>query len=259
MLNDQTIPMLRVSGELTPDLLERAAKPVGVVVDEETLTKVAVCHEFLLDSLASGRSIYGASTGFGPLVSFAGRAQTADQCDNTLNHLTTGHGGDLEPPIVRAALLTRLWSLTRGRSGVSVSVIEALAAMLRTEFTPAVPRIGSVGASGDLVPLAHAGQALRGIGFAYIGEKRMAADEALRRTGLAPLELEGRDALAVVNGTSLTAAAAGLALASMHRSLNVAQVLSAVMADVLGCDPVYLSTNLLTAYGHRHAGKVAER
>lgn len=259
MLSTLTIPVLRLSGELTPGLLERAAKPVAVLIDATRLTKVAVCHEFLLDSLASGRSIYGASTGFGPLVSFPGRALTADQCDNTLNHLTTGHGVDLERAIVRAALLTRLWSLAQGRSGVSVSVIEALAAMLRTEFTPAVPRIGSVGASGDLVPLAHAAQALRGVGFAYVGETRMAAGEALSRAGLAPLELDGRDALAVVNGTSLTAAAAGLALASMRRSLNVAQVLSAVMADMLGCDPGYLSANLLTAYGHRHAGKVGER
>jgi tyrosine ammonia-lyase len=259
MLVDHMFPALCVSGKLTPDLLERVAKPVGVVVDEETLARIAACHRFVLELLVSGRPIYGATTGFGPLVSFVGRAGAADQCDNALSHLTTGHGVELEPPIVRAALLARLWSLTRGRSGVSVPVVEALAAMLRTEFSPAVPRVGSVGASGDLVPLAHATQALRGIGFAYVGERRMAADEALRQAGLAPLELDGRDALAVVNGTSLTAAAAGLALASIRRSLTVAQVLSAVMVDVLGCDPGYLSANLLTAYGHAPAVEVADR
>ena len=67
--------------------------------------------------------------------------------------------------------------------------------MLRTGFSPAVPRIGSLGASGDLVPLAHATQALRGIGFAYVDKTRMSAAEALRHAGLLPLELDGRDAL----------------------------------------------------------------
>jgi histidine ammonia-lyase/tyrosine ammonia-lyase len=252
-------PVLCVSGELAPDLLERAAMPVRVVIGDETLAAVARCREFVLDAIASGRSIYGATTGFGPLVSFAGREQTADQCDNTLAHLTTGHGAELAPAIVRAALLARLWSLARGRSGVSVPVVEGIAAMFRTEFAPAVPAIGSLGASGDLVPLAHATQALRGNGFAYVGQTRMTAGEALRQAGLTPLDLDGRDALAVVNGTSLTAAVAGLALASMRRSLAAAQVLSAVMADVLGCELGYLSADLLTAYGHRHAVNVAER
>jgi histidine ammonia-lyase/tyrosine ammonia-lyase len=253
------IPVLRLPGKLVPAFLEQAAGPVVVVVDNEMLDRVAACRRFVLDSLAAGRSIYGATTGFGPLVSFSGREGLVDQAENTLDHLTTGHGPDLESAVVRAALLARFWSLAQGRSGVSLSVIEALAAMLRTDFSPAVPKLGSVGASGDLVPLAHAVQALRGIGFAYLGTTRIPAAEALRESGLSPLELDGRDALGLVNGTSLTAAAAGLAVASVHRSLLTAQVLSALMADVLGCAPVYLSAHLLTAFGHGHAGAVAER
>jgi histidine ammonia-lyase/tyrosine ammonia-lyase len=234
--------ILHIPGVLTPEFLEQAAKPLDVVVDDKILAKVSMCREFALNAMKSGRPVYGATTGFGPLVAFAGREETADQCANTVDHLTAGQGAELEPAIVRAALLARLWSLTQCRSGVSVSVVRALAAMLRTEFAPAVPRIGSVGASGDLVPLAHAVQALRGIGFAYVGQTRSTAGEAL-----------------LVNGTSVTAAAAGLALASVRRSLAVAQVLSGVMADVLGCDPVYLSANLLVAFGHEHAGIVANR
>lgn len=254
---DPMTPVLRVSGQLLPDLLERAARPVAVHIDDQTRAAVATCRAFVLDAIASDRPIYGAHTGFGPLVSFAGRAQTADQCDNVLAHLTTGHGPDLDPAVVRAALLARLWSLARGHSGVSVRVLEGLAAMLATEFAPAVPTIGSLGASGDLVPLAHATQALRGNGFAYLAATRMTADQALRQAGLTPLELDGRDALAMVNGTSLTAAAAGLALASTRRSLIIAQVLSAVMTDLLGCELSYLSADLLTAYGHQHAITVA--
>ncbi|WP_020672107.1 HAL/PAL/TAL family ammonia-lyase [Amycolatopsis nigrescens] len=254
-----TLPVVRVPGQLTPNLLELAARPVRVAIGDEALVRVEACRKFVLDTLATGRPIYGVTTGFGPMVSFAGQDNTVDQCETTLNHLTAGQGPELDPAVVRAALLTRLWSLAHGRSGVSVSVLESLGAMLRTEFAPAVPRIGSVGASGDLVPLAHAAQALRGIGFAHVGETRMAAADALRETGLTPMELDGRDALGLVNGTSLTAAAAGLATASLERSFTAALVLSAVMADVLGCEPVYLSANLLKAFGHGHSGEVARR
>ena len=116
-----TIPVLRVPGELVPAFLEQAAKPVRVVLGDEALRRALACRAFVLDSLERGRSIYGATTGLGPMVSFAGREETADQCENTLNHLTTGHGADLEPAIVRATLLARLWSLAQGHSGVSVS------------------------------------------------------------------------------------------------------------------------------------------
>ncbi|SFR30154.1 histidine ammonia-lyase [Lentzea waywayandensis] len=253
------VPKLRLSEELVPIFLEQVSGPADVIAEEHVLARVAECREFVVNSLEGGRPVYGATTGFGPLVSFSGRAKLADQAENTLNHLTTGHGADLDPAVVRAALLARLWSLAQGRSGVSLSVVQALVAMLRTEFSPAVPRLGSVGASGDLVPLAHATETLRGNGYAYLGSTRMPAAQALRAAGLSPLVLDGRDALGLVNGTSLTAAAAGLAVVSVRRSLFAAQVLSAVMADVLGCSAGYLSEHLMTAFGHRHAGVVAER
>ena len=118
--------LLEFPGRLTPDMLERAAHPVDVVLDDATWKRVATCREFVFRSLDTGQPVYGATTGFGPLVGFAGRADTADQCENTLNHLTTGHGGELSPAIARAAFLARLWSLAQGRSGVSVSVVDAL-------------------------------------------------------------------------------------------------------------------------------------
>src|SRR6266571_3563400 len=117
------VPVLHLSGELEPIFLEQAAGAMEVVANKEILGRVAACREFVLDSLAAGQSVYGATTGFGPLVSFSGRAELTDQAENTLNHLTTGHGVELEPAVVRAALLARLWSLARGRSGVSVSVV----------------------------------------------------------------------------------------------------------------------------------------
>jgi tyrosine ammonia-lyase len=255
-----TMPAIELSGTLDPTLLELVALPLAIRISQTTLERVDACREFMLTSLAEGRKIYGASTGFGPLVDFGGRVDLADQCENTLNHLSTGQGDDLPPAVVRAALLTRLWSLAQGRSGVSTNVLEALAAMLRTDFAPAVPRLGSVGASGDLVPLAHSAQALRGddSAYAYHHGRRMPAWQALAGAGLEPLVLDGRDALGLVNGTSLTAAAAGLALASIQRSNTVGWILSALMADVLGCATGYLAPHLLTAFAHPGAADVAQ-
>lgn len=247
-----------LSAPLEPALLERAWQPLLVELPDEVRARVARCRDFALDSIASGRPVYGATTGFGPLVTFNGRGDNADQCDNAINHLVAGHGELLPPAVARAAVLARLWSLCQGRSGVSTQVVDALIGLLDSGVAPAVPRIGSVGASGDLVPLAYVAQALRGRGNAFFGGELMPSAEALARAGLAPLELDGRDALALVNGTSLTAAATGLAVASASRSHLAAQVLSALLSEVLGCDPVYASAGLLDAFGHQDVVDVGE-
>lgn len=105
-------------------------------------------------------------------------------------------------------------------------------------------------------PLSYVARALRGEGHAYVGQERLPAAEALRRAHLEPVDLDGRDALALVNGTSLTAAAAGLAVASLSRSRLAAVSLSALLIDVLGCSPAFLDSRLLAAFGHPHAGQV---
>lgn len=244
---------------LRPEDLERAAGPVTVAVSGAARERLGRGRAYLRQVLGDDRPVYGATTGFGALVGFAGRPDQADQCDNTLAHLGAGQGPDLAPELVRAALLVRTWSLARGRSGVSPPVVDGLAAMLGTGLAPAVPRYGSVGASGDLIPLAYAAQALRGRGHAWLGGERLPAAEALRRSGLSPLELDGRDALALVNGTSLTSAATTLALLATRRAHRAAADLTCLLADVLGCDPGFLDSRLLAAYGHAGAEQVGAR
>ncbi|MEV4328700.1 aromatic amino acid lyase, partial [Microbispora rosea] len=160
--------------------LRRAAAPVSVVVDASVRDRVERGRGFLRDVREEERPVYGATTGFGALVGFAGREEEADQCDNTLAHLGAGQGPDLADDVSRAAILVRTWSLAQGASGVSAHVVDGLAAMFTTTFVPAIPRYGSVGASGDLIPLAYAAQALRGRGQAYLDGSRMPAAEALR-------------------------------------------------------------------------------
>ncbi|MFD0206490.1 MULTISPECIES: aromatic amino acid ammonia-lyase [Saccharothrix] len=245
---------------LTGYHLIRAAAPLSVLVNPLVRDRVERGREYLRTVLADDeRPVYGAKTGFGALIGFAGREDEADQCDNTLAHLGAGQGPDLPADIARAALLVRAWSLAQGVSGVSAHVVDGLAAMFATTFVPAIPRYGSVGASGDLIPLAYATQALRGRGHAYVDGERMPADEALRQAGLTPLTLDGRDALALVNGTSVTTAATALALDSVRASHRAVQDLTCLLVDVLGADPAFLDPRLVSAYGHPGAITVADR
>jgi tyrosine ammonia-lyase len=237
--------------------LRHARAPVTVVISAEVRDRVANSRAFLGKVLGDDRAVYGNTTGFGALVGYAGRSDQADQADNTLAHLGAGQGPDLDPAVARAAMLVRAWSLAQGASGVSPHVIDALVAMLATTFVPAMPRFGSVGASGDLIPLGAAAQALRGRGHAYVDGLRMPAADALRSLNLTPLPLDGRDALALVNGTSLTTAATSLALDSVRASHRVVQVLSCLLADLLGCDTQFLDERLIELYNHPGAVDVA--
>ncbi|WP_194820993.1 aromatic amino acid ammonia-lyase [Micromonospora sp. S-DT3-3-22] len=239
--------------------LSAARDPVRVVVGPQVRDRVTRTRTFLSEVLGEDRAVYGSTTGFGALVGYAGRADLRDQADNTLAHLGAGQGPDLAPGIVRATVLVRAWSLARGASGVSPHVVDALAAMLGTTFVPAVPRWGSVGASGDLIPLGAVAQALRGRGHAYLDGVRLPAAQALEKAGLTPLPLDGRDALALVNGTSLTTAATALALSAVRAAHRAAQVLTCLLADLLGCDPQFLDARLLRAYGHPGAIDVGAR
>jgi tyrosine ammonia-lyase len=232
----------------------RAARnPITVLVGPQVEERVAGARSFLTKVLGDDRAVYGNTTGFGALVGYPGRADQRDQADNTLAHLGAGQGPDIDPAVARATMLIRVWSLAQGASGVSPHVIEALVAMLGTGFAPAMPRLGSVGASGDLIPLAAAAQALRGRGHAYLDGIRMPAAQALEQAGLEPLGLDGRDALALVNGTSLTTAATALALDSVRRSHRSIVLLSCLLSDLLGCDPQFLDPKLLRRYNHSGA------
>ncbi|MBO0878854.1 MAG: aromatic amino acid lyase [Mycobacterium sp.] len=256
-MSSSTDPIrLRLGSPLELRDLESAAGRLDIEISAESTAAIKHGHDFVQSEITTGREVYGSTTGFGPLVTFEGRATAADQCDNVLQHLTVGQGPDLPPAVARAAMLTRLASLSHGLSGVGGTVVEGLRAMLATDFAPAIPVLGSVGASGDLIPLAHAVQSLRGNGFAYMNGERMSSKLALDQVGLEPLTLDGRDALGLVNGTSVTTALCGLAAVSTARSLRAAAALVALLADVLGCTPAFLEPALLSAYGHPEVAAV---
>ncbi|MBB6378989.1 histidine ammonia-lyase/tyrosine ammonia-lyase [Pseudonocardia eucalypti] len=255
--------VLRFPGRLTPSDLEAAAEPVRVEIGEQALRGIRDCRAYVDEVVASGRPVYGATTGYGSLVGYHPRPDPAEQSQGLVDFLATGQGEALPPAVVRAMLLARTWSLAQGRSGVPPSVVSALVDALATPLAPVVPEYGSVGASGDLTPLAHAVAALMGRGEMFVGATRLPASVALERAGLAPLTLAGRDGLALVNGTSLTSAAAGLAGARALRSVAAGLALSALLAEVLGAGHEFTSERLLRAAGHRGgidaAGYLRER
>src|SRR5690242_7774881 len=172
---------------LTVELLEAAARPLKIHNGPQVDARVHRGYAFVGECLSDDRPVYGATTGFGPLVTFSGRAGQENQCDSALQHLTAGQGPELPREVVRAAMLTRVWSLSRGLSGISPAALAALEAALATDFTPVVPALGSVGASGDLIPLAYVAQALRGVGTAWVGDKKLPAATALEVAGLQSL------------------------------------------------------------------------
>ena len=244
---------------LTPADIEAAQQPLHITLSDSARAAVVRCAEFVRAHGASGKPIYGFSTGFGPLVTHAASSDPETHGIGLLNHLRAGQGDFLAPGVARAMLLARAWTLGKGHSGVSAEVLDVVVASLRTPFAPAVPEWGSVGASGDLAPLAHAAGTLCGEGEAFLGEERLPARVALQRAGLQPLRLRGRDALALVNGTSLTAAAAALAVRAARASVGVALELTALLVESLGASSEFTSPDLLDLSGHASAHATATR
>jgi histidine ammonia-lyase len=244
---------------LKPADLEDAARPMLLSFSTSARGRVARCASFVKEYADAGNAVYGMSTGFGPMVSFQASADAGAQGSGLLDHLRTGQGDMLAPAVARAMLLARAWSMGQGYSGVSLEVLDALSAALAIAWAPAVPEWGSVGASGDLSPLAHAAAALCGEGEAFLGEECLPASAALQRGGLRPLLLQGRDALALVNGTSLTAAAASLAVASARRAISIALQLTALIVEAIGAAGSFTTPKLLALSGHPAGHRVAQR
>lgn len=185
--------------------------------------------------IAAGRIVYGLTTGCGPLADVA--ISDAER-DAFRRNLVRSHASGIGPSHprrhVRATLLLRAASLAQGRSGVRPEVVDALLALLDADLLPIIPEVGSVGASGDLVELAHVALGLIGEGDLTFRGERCAAADGLRAAGLAPLELAGREALALMNGTSCETAQGALLVIEAERLLAAAEVAAAMIIDVLG-------------------------
>jgi histidine ammonia-lyase len=188
--------------------------------------------------IASGHAVYGVNTGFGKMASVRiSREQIGELQVNLVRSHACGVGAPLSEHETRAMLLLRANAIAKGFSGVRPLVAETLCAMLNAGAHPVIPSQGSVGASGDLAPLAHLAQVAIGEGEAILRGHKLSGGEALRIAQIAPLKLEAKEGLALLNGTQAMLALLSLALREAEIAVDTADVAAALSLDALRGSP----------------------
>ncbi|MGH2462199.1 MAG: histidine ammonia-lyase, partial [Candidatus Limnocylindria bacterium] len=178
--------------------------------------------------------VYGVTTGFGDLADVRiSPEQTATLQRNLVRSHAAGVGEPLPEEVVRAMVVLRVNALAVGLSGVRPELADLLVAMLNAGVHPLVPSRGSVGASGDLAPLAHLALVVIGEGEAFVGPNRLPGAEALASAGLEPMDLDAKEGLALLNGTQLMAALGALAMADARELVISADVVGAMSLEAL--------------------------
>lgn len=229
---------------LTPEecvAVAREDEPVSIT--ERARTAVRESRARVEEVIEAGEPVYGLNTGFGQLVTE--RIEEADLSQlqtNLLRSHASGAGRELTREEVRVMMLTRLNALLKGYSGVRERVVDHLRSMLNRDVQPVVKSRGSLGASGDLAPLAHMSLVFIGEGEALVNGTRVPGDKALSRVGLEPLSLAAKEGLALINGTQLTVGLAALLIVDGERVLQAADAAGALTTEVTmgttaSCDP----------------------
>jgi len=197
---------------LTLEDVERVARRgAQVTVSGGARQRILASRRRLDELLAQGERIYGVNTGVGGNQGFTLQPQQMSLLQhNLLRHLSCATGEPLPAAVVRAAMLLRLVTFATGTSAVRPEVVAALSEALNRGITPVVPRYGSVGASGDLMPSAYIARGLAGMGEAEVDGRHLPAAQALQDAGLQPMVFESKDVLALINGTTVMAASASL-------------------------------------------------
>lgn len=227
--------MIRLDPEaITLDQLRQLWAGAEARLDDASMQRVAESAAAVERIVATGDTVYGVNTGFGLL---ANTRIPDDQLAELQNNLILSHSAGIGEPlprhISRLMIVLKLLGLGRGYSGVRRQVIEALQALLDRDAIPVIPSQGSVGASGDLAPLAHMTAALMGYGRIDVGSEIIPAADALTRIGLEPLQLGPKEGLALINGTQMSAAVALDALFAGERVFAAAVAAGALSVDGL--------------------------
>ena len=231
-----------------------AACPVSLA--PSALARIAESRKLIEQILADGKTVYGVNTGFGKLSDVRIPADKLAQLQtNLVRSHAGGVGQPLSEPESRAMLLLRANVLAKGFSGCRPALVELLVAMLNTGVHPVIPEKGSVGASGDLAPLAHLALVAIGEGEAFYKGARMAGAEALRLAGLKPIALSAKEGLALLNGTQAMNAVGGLAVARARRVAKLADLAGAMSLEALMGTPAAFDERIHLA--RPHAGQIS--
>jgi histidine ammonia-lyase len=225
-LNAQSVPLSVLRG-----VLRRA---VHVELGAQALQKIEASRELIGRIVNQDGAVYGVNTGFGLLAhTRIARERLVELQRNLVLSHAAGTGPMLDDAVVRLVMVLKLISLARGYSGVRPQVLQALIALVNAESFPCIPSRGSVGASGDLAPLAHMTAALLGEGHIRIAGRALPASEALAQLGLKPLVLAPKEGLALLNGTQVSTALALKGLFAAEQVFAAAVVAGAMSVDAL--------------------------
>src|SRR4051812_12993126 len=231
------------TGVTAADVLAVARHDATVTLAETTLEAMATSRSIVDRIEASGRPVYGVSTGFGALANtFIAPARRAELQHALIRSHAAGVGAPMPAEVVRAMILLRVRSLALGLSGVRPVLAQGLVDLLNHDITPWVPEHGSLGASGDLAPLAHCALVLLGEGW-VVGKdgERLSAAEALQAAGLRPLDLAAKEGLALINGTDGMLGMLLLAIADARHLFAMADVTAALAIEaMLGSERPFL-------------------
>jgi len=226
--------MLSKDGMTLHDLLLIARGGAGVRLAQQAREKILEARKLVEQWVREERVVYGMTTGIGALSSvFISRKETRQLQRNLLMSHAAGVGPALDPETTRAVMALRAKDLARGNSGIRLETVERLIELLNRGVCPVVPEKGSVGASGDLAPLAHMALVLIGMGEAFYQGERIKGGEALKRCGMEPLELETGEGVALINGTQVMTAIGALATFDAFRLCRIADIAAAMSLEVL--------------------------
>jgi len=250
-LNGQTLTLAEIATV--------AFGEASVKVSSSARPRVSASRRVVEGIVARDDIVYGVSTGFGKLsdVRIPHDALAELQLNLVRSH-ACGIGNPLSEPEVRAMMLLRANVLALGFSGIGLEIIDTLCELLNRRVSPVIPEKGSVGASGDLAPLAHLALSLIGEGEAFFKSERMESREALRRAGLKPVELQAKEGLALLNGTQAMHAVGGLALLRAKRLIRVVDVAGATSLEALKGTPAAFDPRLQDARPHPGQREVAK-
>ena len=246
-------PIVIKPGQVALPEWEAVYRGAPVSLDERSYADIARGAQAVTRIVARGEPVYGINTGFGKLASV--RIEAADlarlQRNIVLSHCA-GVGEPMSPPVTRLMLALKIANIAQGASGVRPETVRRLCELLERNLLPVVPAQGSVGASGDLAPLAHLAGALIGIGEIRLPDgTRIAAAEALRRAGLEPLTLAPKEGLALLNGTQFSTANALAALFDIETVFQSALVTGALATEAAKGSDTPFDARIHALRGHR--------
>jgi histidine ammonia-lyase len=240
------------------DLRRAWLHPLTVSLADEARKRIVASQERIARVLAGGKQVYGVNTGFGLLANVRiDDHELVHLQENLIRSHSVGVGNRLPDETVRLVMLMKAKALSQGYSGVRPELVDALCALLDAGIYPEIPSKGSVGASGDLAPLAHMAGALIGAGYVRVGGERKPADEALAAAGLTPLTLAPKEGLALLNGTQVSTAIALTAVFRTENVLAAALTAGAMSADAIKGSDTPFDARIQDVRGHQGQKDVA--